>query len=89
MYTSFAWIAVFGILTIICWFAVWKFTKTKDFNWENIFYKGNPTIAFILAIIGAFLIVLFIIAIITQTFDIITCLTFPEKIIFELIKEMT
>ena len=88
LWTSVMGIVFFLLFTGICWFIVWRLSKTPDFRWYDVFEEGAPTIAAIFATIGAFLTIFSIIGIIAQTTDIITCLTFPEKIIFDMIQSM-
>ena len=82
LWTSVMGIVFFLLFTGICWFIVWRLSKTPDFRWYDVFEEGAPTI------IGAVLTIFSIIGIIAQTTDIITCLTFPEKIIFDMIQSM-
>lgn len=88
LWTSVLGIVFFLLSTGICWFIVWRLSRTPDFRWYYAFEKGAPTIALILAIIGTILTIISIIGTIAQVMDIITCLTFPEKIIFNMIKSM-
>lgn len=88
LWTSVMRIVFFLLSTGICWFIVWRLSRTPDFRWYYAFEKGAPTIAVLLAITGAILTIISIISTIAQVMDIITCLTFPEKIIFNMIKSM-
>lgn len=63
-------------------------TKTKDFDWSDVEYEIIPTVAFILNICGICLSIVLVIVAVFQIFDIITCLTFPEKIIFDMVQSM-
>lgn len=86
LWTSIAWIVGFGLLTGVLWFVVWKISRASDFDWNMVFIEGLPTIALALSIIGSFLILLFVYNVFQQGIDIITCLTFPEKIILDMLK---
>lgn len=88
LWTSVMGIVFFLLPTGICWFIVWRLSRTPDFRWYYAFEKGAPTIAALFAIIGTILTIISIIGTIAQVMDIITCLTFPEKIIFNMIKSM-
>ena len=88
LWTSVMGIVFFLLSTGICWFIVWRLSRTPDFRWYYAFEKPAPTIAVIFAIIGTILTIISSIGIPVQTMDIITCLAFPEKIIFNMIKSM-
>lgn len=85
LWTSVAWISLFVIGMILCFFIAWIMTKTKDFDWSNVEYEVIPTIACVLNICGICLSIFLVIVVTFQIFDIITCLTFPEKIILDYI----
>ena len=85
LWTSVAWISLFVIGMILCFFIAWVMTKTKDFDWSNVEYEVIPTIACVLNICGICLSIFLVIVVTFQIFDIITCLTFPEKIILDYI----
>ena len=82
-------IIIFTFITIgfaLSWIIFFKTIKNKNFNWD---YFDTLTITAVISIISA---VLFSIAFIISFFicipTIITCLTFPEKVIFDMIKLM-
>lgn len=85
--TSVAWFVFFLISFVVCGFitkALWKKAKTDRWNDENL------TVGVIVATITfAFIAIAFVIVTAVQTIDIITCITFPEKMIFEYIKQFT
>lgn len=81
--TSIVW-----ILVGICLLFVGKFLikKTKQY-WkkyeEEASYSDDDAIAILFGILAGFAIFGGIVVILCQTFDIVTCITFPEKIIIE------
>lgn len=88
LWTSVGWISLCVIGTILCFFIAWVMTKTKDFDWSDVEYEVIPSIAFNLNACGICLGIVLVIITAFQIFDIITCLTFPEKIIFNMIQDM-
>lgn len=85
--TSVVWIVV-GIILILV--ATWLIKKGmffyKKYNEEDSWRDGDKA-AFMLAL-GIVLIIVCAILILIQTFDIITCIAFPEKILIEEIMEI-
>lgn len=86
LWTSVAWIFLVGIVTFLCFFIGWKITKTKDFEWDPD--KLATYVAFTLILAGCIFGFISIFVTIVQIMDIITCLTFPEKIVFTIIQYM-
>lgn len=86
LWTSIAWIAFIFFPTFICFFVARKITKGKDFDWDDIETDFRPGCAIALIVIGIVLLIILIIAVPVQIMDIITCFTFPEKIIFNMIQ---
>lgn len=84
--TSVVWL----LLGIICLFtAKYGFKLTKNFikKYEEIKgYNYNDVWAVLSGIATGMLIIIGIVVTICQTFDIVTCFTFPEKIIIEELK---
>ena len=82
-------IIIFTFITIglaLSWIIFFKTIKNKSFIWD---YFDALTITAVISIILAVLFsIAFIICLIFCTSTIITCLTFPEKIIFDMIKPM-
>lgn len=78
-------ISIVWMLIGICLLVVSKYTIEKSkFYWER--YKEdtlseNDDEAILLGILTGCLIILGILVILRQTFDIVTCITFPEKMI--------
>ena len=94
LWTSIGWIVIW---------AIFIFAFFKPIHWcvKNRNNKNNKIIEFItddeylffigsliFLIVGGILAIIAIIGTITQIMDIITCLTFPEKIIFNMIQDM-
>lgn len=78
--TGLFWIIGLGILTFVCWFIVFKLSKATSFDWDDM--------QTFLTIIGCALTVFFVIVLFDRTANIITCLTYPEKIIFNMLQSV-
>lgn len=80
--TSVTWLVI-GILCLI--FSKYTFTKTKYFwnKYKEDIYSDYDFGAILFGVITGCMIIAGIIVILYQTFNIITCLTFPEKIIID------
>ena len=82
-------IIIFTFITIglaLSWIIFFKTIKNKNFNWDDF---DALTITAVISIILAVLFsIAFIICLFFCTSTIIVCLTFPEKIIFDMIKPM-
>ena len=88
LWTSVMCIVLFLLSTGICWFVVWKLSRFPGFCWDEVFVEGAPTIAMFFAIAGITLAIILFYVTVDESMDIITCLTFPEKIIFNMIQNM-
>jgi len=80
--TSVTWLVI-GILCLI--FSKYTFTKTKYFwsKYKEDIYSDYDFGVILFGVITGCMIIAGIIVILYQTFNIITCLTFPEKIIID------
>lgn len=81
-------IIIFTFITIgfaLSWIIFFKTIKNKNFNWDD---DKLGAIAFVSIILAVLFTITFIICLIFCISTIITCLTFPEKIIFDMIKPM-
>lgn len=78
-WTSIIWILIFIIFTIIFIITINNLIHTPNFNWIEDSPKTFFTVLFCIAE-GIFLILFF-----SQIFDIITCITFPEQVVFDFI----
>ena len=74
-----------GIGMIISWTIFLKTIKNKDFDWYD---SKTGLIAFVSIIVAAVFSIIFIFCAIDCIPTIIACLTFPEKVIFDMIKPM-
>lgn len=94
LWTSVGWFLIWAIF-------IFAFFGTIYWYIKNRYNENNKTIEIIIddeelffivsitfIIIGGILAIIAIIGAITQIMDIITCLTFPEKIIFNMIQSM-
>lgn len=88
LWTSVMCIIFFLLSTGICWFVVWKLSRFPGFCWDDVFDEGAPTIAMFFAIAGVILAITSFCVTVDESMNIITCLTFPEKIIFNMIQSM-
>lgn len=86
LWTSVFLILIFLILSFISFFTAWRLTKTKGFSWDDEEIITGITISFV--ILGIFSSFVTIVMIPIQVFDIITCFTFPEKIILNTIQNL-
>ena len=86
LWTSVMWMFLFITGTFLCLFIGWKITKMKNFDWDEDIFLPCVVISFILA--GTILGIVSAFVIIEQTMDIITCLTYPEKIIIEIVQSI-
>ena len=76
--TSIVWIII-GLLFII--FLIY-FNKSLK-NYKNSINKNRDDFLYFISFIAIIFFIISIIIIITQIFDIVTCITFPEKIIID------
>lgn len=86
LWTSIFLIFIFLIFSFIAFFVAWRLTKTKGFNWNNENMITGAAIIFTILGVLSFFVGILMIPI--QIFDIITCFTFPEKIIFNTIQNL-
>lgn len=94
IYTSIGWLLIwtvfiFAFFKPICWYVKNRYDKNNRIikfitNDEYFFYAG----LILFLIFGGILATISIIGVITQIMDIITCLTLPEKIVFEMIQSI-
>lgn len=94
LWTSIGWfliwaIFVFAFFKLIHWYIKNRYDKNNRIiefitDDEFFFYIGSG----LFLIFGGTWTIISIIGIVTQVMDIITCLTFPEKIIFSIIQDM-
>lgn len=94
IYTSIGWLLIwvvfiFAFFKSICWYVKNRHDKNNKIiefitNDEYYFCAGSGLFLFF----GGICTVISIIGVVTQIIDIITCLTFPEKIIFNMIQSM-
>ena len=84
------WIHITALTLIVIgmtlsWIIFLKTIKNKDFDWHD--YKFGP-IAFVSIIVAAVFSMIFIFCAIDCIPTIIACLTFPEKVIFDMVQSM-
>lgn len=76
-----------GVGMIISWTIFLKTIKNKDFDWydttNKLLWAGIISLSF-----GIAFSIIFIVILLISIPTIITCLTFPEKVIFDMIKLM-
>ena len=82
LWTSVAKIIIYMIICFIVSLGIKYLNKNKDFGVEHYTYHDDDKFFRYLCYIGIiFLLIVLSNFIIEQVFDVITCLTFPEKII--------
>lgn len=94
IYTSIGWLLIlvvfiFAFFKPICWYVKNRHDKNNKiikFITDDEYYFCAGSGLFL--IFGGICTVISIIGVVTQVMDIITCLTFPEKIIFNMIQSM-
>ena len=80
--TSIAWISIMGLILIICLIGLKiSYSKAKAIKWDDEYVSPFLFFGFLTASILFGIIFLFVLG--KQVFDIITCMTFPEKIIYD------
>ena len=85
--TSVVWIMLAIVLCIPCFILFRLLNKNKDFGVERYHTLSDDYFGRFLAYAGvAALCVAIIVVIMAQIIDIVTCLTFPEKIIIDELK---
>ena len=78
--TSVVWMVLGIILLILAILYIYFYVKKK---WHDKLYDECMTIGFAIGIIMAAIAIIGV-----QTFDIVTCVTFPEKVIIEEVMEI-
>lgn len=94
LWTSVGWfliwaIFIFSFFKLIHWYIKNRYNKNNkiiEFITDNEYYFWMSSSLFL--IFGGIWTIISIIGVITQVMDIITCLTFPEKIVFNMIQSM-
>ena len=80
---SIAWMASITFVTLILIVIAIRLSKVaKEDDW-NFYDEAAPCFALAAIIVSIIMSVITIAVVATQIFDIITCATFPEKIIFD------
>ena len=86
--TSIAWLVIGIILAIVgCCFIKPAIRRWQTYRLNDII-EDNAYISIVYWVIAAVLIFIGIMVISEQIFDIITCCTFPEKVIYDYIQEI-
>lgn len=79
-------LALVTIIVIISWVVFCKTIKKKNFSWYDM--NGLSWIGIVSVSFGITFSIIFIIVSLFSIPTIIACLTFPEKVIFDMIKSM-
>lgn len=79
-------LALITIIVIISWVVFCKTIKKKNFSWHDM--NGLSWIGIISLSFGITFSITFIIVLFISIPTIITCLTFPEKVIFDMVQSM-
>lgn len=79
-------LALVMIMTIISWVVFCKTIKKKNFSWYDM--NGLSWIGIISLSFGIVFSTVFIVVLLINIPTIIACLTFPEKVIFDMVQSM-
>lgn len=79
-------LALVTIMAIISWVVFCKTIKKKNFSWYDM--NGLPWIGIISLSFGIVFSIVFIVVLLISIPTIIACLTFPEKVIFDMVQSM-
>lgn len=80
---SIAWMVIITFVTLILIVITIRLSKVaKEYDWDFC-EEVTPSFAFVAIIVSIIMSIVTIAVVATQTFDIIICTTFPEKIIYE------
>lgn len=86
LWTNITCVIVLAVITTVCWIVAYKLLRTPGFQWYNAFNEFIPTIAILLTIVGCVLIIIDIFIFFDAYETIVACLSFPEKIIFNMLQ---
>lgn len=86
LWTNITCVIVLAVITTVCWIVVYKLSRTSGFQWDDAFDEFIPTIAILLTIVGCVLIIIDIFIFFDAYETIVACLSFPEKIIFNMLQ---
>lgn len=90
LWTSVGWFLIWVAFIFVFFKLIYWYVKNQN-NESNIildFLNWNKEFIVLFLFFGGILTIIATIGIVTQVMDIITCLTFPEKIIFNMIQSM-
>ena len=90
LWTSVGWLLICAAFIFVFFKLIYWYVKNQN-NESNIildFLDYNEEFIVLFLIFGGILMIVATIGTVTQIMDIITCLTFPEKIIFNMIQSM-
>lgn len=90
LWTSVGWLLICVAFIFVFFKLIYWYVKNQN-NESNIildFLDYNEAFLVLFLIFGGILTIIATIGTVTQIMDIITCLTFPEKIIFNMIQSM-
>lgn len=86
LWTNITCVIVLAVITTVCWIVVYKLSRTSGFQWDDAFDEFIPTIAILLTMVGCVLIIIDIFIFFDAYETIVACLSFPEKIIFNMLQ---
>lgn len=90
LWTSVGWLLICATFIFVFFKLIYWYVKNQN-NESNIildFLDYNEEFIVLFSIFGGILTIIATIYAVTQIMDIITCLTFPEKVIFNMIQSM-
>lgn len=90
LWTNVLHLGVTFLVTVVCWIIVWRLSKKNGFNINYAFNdgRGAETFAGILGAVGIISAIAFVILCFVAGHDIITCITFPEKVVIDMLQDM-
>lgn len=90
LWTNVLYLGVTFLIMLVCWIIVWRLSKKAGFDIDYAFYNGRgaETFAGVLGVVGIISAIAFVILCFVAGHDIITCITFPEKVVIDMLQDM-
>lgn len=90
LWTNVLYLGVTFLIMLVCWIIVWRLSKKAGFDINYAFYNGRgaETFAGVLGAMGTISAIAFVILCFVAGHDIVTCITFPEKVVIDMLQDM-
>lgn len=90
LWTNILYLGVTFLITVVCWIIVWRLSKKTGFDIGYAFEdgRGAETFVGILGAAGIISAIAFVILCFVAGHDIIACITFPEKVVIDMLQDM-